>query len=376
MKAFQANKAFTLGVEEEYQLCDPASGDLVQRVDDVLQCFDGEFREHLCYELLLSVLETNTKVCSTIDELVADIAFRRRTLIDKCHELGIAICAAGTHPYARWQDQQFVKSEHYQWVARQLGYLAQRNITFGLHIHIGVDDAEGAVYTVNMMRRWVPPFLALSANSPFFEGRKTGLLSTRTAVFGNFPRTGYPPAFQSYQHLERCVDSRISGGAIRHPRDLWWNLRPHPSLGTVEIRTCDVQTSFERTGALAALFQALVATYMDRFHNGHPISSLDRCALEDGLWQGMRLGLDGMFFDSETEEVMDMREAVHRMVQLALPMADKLGTGAWLEKIEEICSDGNEADQQILFYNEKCKESLPELQQWLIRKTGGASTTP
>lgn len=193
MKPFKGNDFPTLGVEEEFHLIDPSTADLAPMVNEVMARLQGELREQVCYELLLCVLENRTGVYTTVDELVKAICKGRSQLAETCDNLGIALVASGSHPFGQWRTMPFVDNEHYQWVRNNCGYVAHRLLAFGLHIHVGVAHEDAALYIMNEMRRWAYPLLALSANSPYYEGLETGLMSTRMHLFQSMPRTRFAP---------------------------------------------------------------------------------------------------------------------------------------------------------------------------------------
>lgn len=349
---FEENTPLTIGVEEEFMFCDPESGDLVHMVNEILDRIDEDLRKRFSYELLLSEIETNTPVMTTVDEAMEEIIKLRRLLDELCRDMGIELGINGTHPFARWEDQQFVQSENYQWVAHQLQYYALRNITYGLHVHIGVNNPELAVHLNNGLRRWLAPMLALSANSPFFEGRPTGMFSSRTMQFGTFPRTNIPPAFHDFAEYETLIKKMIESGTIQKPRQIWWKIRPHVDYGTIEFRVCDVQNSLERTRFFVALSQALVGRTLRDFQAREMEPVLNIEYLNDALWKANRFGLDCEIIGPNTGNVLSMRDAVAHMVEYAAPVAEELGTLQYLETVEEILETGNEAQYQLRLYEE------------------------
>ena len=316
----------------------------MQRVDDVFAVAGPQLMRRLTYELLLSVLETNTEICHSIDEAVTELTSRRKVLRELLGGMGIALAAQGTHPFADYRRQEFVHTEHYQWVAAKCGEPARRNLSFGQHVHVGVDDREGAVYAVGELARWTGPLLALSVNSPVFDGRLTGLRSMRTRLFGALPRTGFPPAFRSYADLEEYVERMLAAGHITRPGDLWWTIRPQPPLGTVEVRVMDCQTDLWRTGALAALVQALVKEYMERFHRAVPASRLRFDYVDANHWSAARFGLDGPYMDPTTGDTRTMRDAAGELLDLARTHQDALGLKAHLGNVSRILRQGTGAD--------------------------------
>lgn len=365
LEIYSKNEPLTIGVEEEYQLCDPNSGDLVSRVDELMDAADPNLRKQFSYELLLSVLEVRTGINHTVDETVEAIAEMRRKSAELASRFGISLGLSGAHPYAKWQEQQFVKTEDYQWVMNQLQYLAMRNITFGLHIHIGLDDPNKAVRASNCLRRWIAPLMAISANSPFFDGVRTGMMSSRTVQFGTFPRTGLPPHLEGFEEYETLVNKLMEAGSITKARQIWWKVRPHLTFGTVELRMFDVHASLKRTGAFIALAQALVGQFVEEFECGKLERAVNDLYLLDGYWKARRFGLDCDIICPYDGTIRSMRDEVRKMLDLAMPYAEKLGTSHWLEEIDKIIEEGTGADDMIKLWNE-VGEDMVEMQKRLI----------
>lgn len=364
---FEENTSLTLGVEEEFMFCETETGELAQRVEEFMQRLPDDVKERYSYELLLSEIETNTPVTSTVDEAMTEVIQLRREVNDICRDLQMSMGINGTHPFAHWKDQGFVSTESYQWVARQMQYYAKRNITYGLHVHVGVDDAELAVHLNNGLRRWLAPLLALSANSPFFDGVPTGMLSSRTLQFGAFPRTNIPPAFHDFAEYNAVIDKMIESGTIQKPRQIWWKLRPHVDFGTVEFRVCDVQNSLERTRFFVALSQALVGQTLRDFNRGimEPVLSMEY--LDDALWKATRFGLDCDIIGPNTGNVLSMRDAIENMIEYASPAAEELGTLEYFETVEDILRTGNEAQHQLRLYDE-FNNDIRRLHKYLLDK--------
>jgi len=336
----------TLGIEEEYQLCDPGTGELLPRADDIMEKASADLRERLSYDLILALVEANTEVSENVGDGVANLLDKRRRVQALAEEAGCTLGLTGTHPFADPMKTEFVDTPDYRWVHDQLGYVAQRNITFGLHVHVGVDDGDRAVYVANRLRQWIGPLIAVAANSPFLDGVDTGWNAARLYAFGAFPRAGIPPHLRSYAEFSEQIDRLIDAEAITKPRQIWWNVRVHPQYGTVEFRVCDMQVSLARTAALVAVIQALTVDYADAHRNGEPEPYLHGTYLEDQRWKGMRFGLDADVVDPETGEVMSMPEYVRRMIDVATPAAEKLGTTGYFETLHEILRDGNGASFQ------------------------------
>lgn len=343
---FDASPRPTLGIEEEYQICDPATGDLVPRVNELMARADESLRPHLAYDLIQGLIEATTGISESVDEGIADLAGKRRLVQSYAEAEGCTLGITGAHPYADPHETVFVDNESYRWVRSQLRYVARRNLTFGMHVHVGVDDAERAIYIANRMRRWIGPLIAVAANSPFLDGVDTGWDSSRSFAFGTFPRSGVPPLLAGWDHYEQVMSGLTAATSIEKPRHIWWNVRVHPMFGTVEIRSFDVQMSLARTAAIVALCQALVVTYGNRHREGEPAPEQERTFIEDGRFKGMRFGLDGTVVDSESGEAMPIRTQAYEMIDVAEEAAADLGTGKHLARLREIIESGNGASYQ------------------------------
>ena len=364
---FRSSPRPTLGIEEEYQICDPETGDLVPKVDQILDRASSELRERLSYDLIQTLIEVNTAVNETVDDGIADLLDKRRQVQTLAEAVGATLGLTGTHPFADPKEQGFVDTPDYQWVADQLGYVAQRNITFGLHVHVGVDDGDRAVYVANRMRQWIGPMIALAANSPYLDGLDTGWDSARMYAFGAFPRAGLPPRLESWEAFAEQMDELIAAESIIKPRQVWWNVRAHPDYGTVEVRPFDVQISLPRTAAFVALSQALVVAYSDAHRRREPEPEMPGAYLEDLRFKGMRFGLDAKIVDPTDGAVLSMPDYIGRMLVLARPAAEQLGTEARLEAISEILAEGNGAKVQRTLFRD-CGGDLRELHLRLLQQ--------
>ncbi len=343
---YNASSRPTVGVEEEYQICDPNTGNLVPRVNELMAHADEDTARFLAYDLIQGLIEAVTDIAETVDEAVADLAAKRRKVLSYAEAEDCTLGITGTHPYADPRNTEFVDTQSYRWVRNQLRYIAGRNLSFGLHVHVGVDDAERAIYVANRLRRWIGPLIAVAANSPFLDGVDTGWDSARSVAFGSFPRSGVPPYLRSWTHYEQVMAGLQSADSIEKPRHVWWNVRAHPTFGTVEVRACDVQMSLRRTAAIAALCQALVVEYGARHRAGEEAPAQDHAFLDDGRFKGMRFGLDATVIDAETHDVVPMREMARLMVTYAGETSASLGTESHLAMLSEIIEEGNGATYQ------------------------------
>jgi len=352
--AFGQSDPYTLGVEEEYMLLDGETFDLVQHIDTVLAAVAGhELEPVINPELMQSVLEIATPVCHTTGEVADQLRRIRGYVIGVAAEQGMRVGSAGTHPFSLFERQRITAKDRYRALVDQMQYVARRELIFGLHIHVAVDDAEKAIQVVNGLLVELPVLLALSASSPFWRGEATGLASTRQMVFAAFPRSGPPPRFRDYADYAEVVGQLEKTGCIADYTHIWWDIRPHPRLGTVEIRICDAVTRVEHAVGLAAYCQALVKLYCERFDAGEEIKSFHRILTSENKWLAARYGLEAPLMDLATEarNRVPVAQLVRRRLKELEPHARELGSSDALDLVREILSNGNGADRQLRVYN-------------------------
>jgi carboxylate-amine ligase len=344
---FVKNEFPTVGIEQEFHLIDPETAELLPCVDEVLKVLDDDFRNSVSYELYQAVLEHQSPVCRTIDELASKVMHSRRILAGLCENIGAKLVASASHPFSDWRKIPIVNTQHYKWVTEHCVYLARRLLSFGLHVHVGMQNEQSAMYALYEMRRWIYPLLALSANSPYYEGHLTGLASTRAHLFGSMPRTGIPPYFFSFTEMESFYQKLVDTGDVTRPGDLWWVLRPQPPLGTVELRVFDLPTDVRRLCAFAAITQAAFAFYQDRFLQGIQPDNPNKDYLDQNHFKAMRYGLDCDIIEPVTGEIISMRNQIENLLDMIIPKAEELGSSEHLNFAREILILGNEAQWQI-----------------------------
>ena len=348
--AFGKGDPYTLGVEEEYMLLDPESFDLVQHIDTFLATVVGhELEAQMKAELMQSVVEIATPVCQTAADVDRELRKLREYVTSVAQAHSLRVGSSGTHPFSLFERQRITARDRYRALVDQLQYVARRELIFGLHVHVAVDDAEKAIQVVNGLLVELPPLLALSANSPFWRGAPTGLASTRQLVFAAFPRSGPPPRFTDYSDYAEVVGQLEKTGCIADYTHIWWDIRPHPRLGTVEIRICDAVTRVEHAVALAAYCQALVKLYCERFDSGEEIRSFHRILTSENKWLAARFGLDAPLMDLETgrRNRVPVTQLVRRRLKQLAPHARELGSERELEGLQDLLSRGNGADRQL-----------------------------
>lgn len=357
--AFGKSRPFSLGIEEEFQLISGESYELVPRFDEIAETARDE-RVHP--ELMTSVLEAATGIASNVGEAIGEVRDIRSRLRAAAAEHGALIASAGTHPFSRWEHQEITDSPRYQGVVDKLRWVAERVAIFGLHVHVGMPSPDVAVAVATGLRNWLPELLALSANSPYWQGRDTGLASTRSKVFDTMPRSGLPPRLGSFAEFEELVERGAAAGFFPEYTYIWWDVRPHPKLGTVELRTCDAQTRIGSVAAIAALTQCLAATLVDE-----PQPIQPRMLIAENKWRAVRYGLGAELVDMAHDTSRPAREAIRELVELSAPAAARLECEPELAEVEGILERGSGADEQRRAEREG--GSLLAVGHWLAEET-------
>ena len=373
---FGQGDPYTLGVEEEYMLLDGETFDLVQHIDTVLGAMAGhEFEARVKPELMQSVIEIATPVCRTAADVYDELRQLRGFVTATAREKGLRVGSAGTHPFSLFERQRITARDRYRNLVDQLQYIARRELIFGLHIHVAVDDPEKAIKVVNGLLPHLAPMLALSANSPFWRGEPTGLASTRSAVFAAFPRSGPPPRFRDYADFAAVVGQLEKTGCIADYTHICWDIRLHPRLGTVEFRVCDAVTLVEDAVALTAYCQALTKYYCEQHERGEEIRSYHRILTTENKWLAARYGLEAPLMDLATgrRNRFPAAQLVRRALRAVEPHARELGSDRELEGIREILAKGNGADRQRRVWN--ANRDLVEVVRELANATEQAAVT-
>ena len=347
MEPFANNDFPTLGVEEEFHLIDPDTGRLKNCVDAVMSHLDTEMKQRVCYELFNCVIENRTGVYSNSAEIVKNAIDGRLRIAEACKKVNALLVASASHPFADHKKLVVANTDHYREVMVNYGYLARRMTAFGLHIHVGVKSAPAIFYIMNRIRPWIYAMMAMSVNSPLFDGEETGLKSTRTHIFSSLPRTGPPPKFESIEELELYYDTMCKSGDVTTPGELWWCLRPQPVLGTLELRAMDLPTDVHRIGALAAMFQAVVHSLQKDFYAGKPLSECNDDYLMQNRWRACHDGLDAIFVCPVSGQIVPARDYINDILDMVEPAASELDGGRGLESARKIVNEESEADWQI-----------------------------
>ena len=327
--AFEASKDFTIGLEEEFAIVDPASLELQHRFEDLYNAAlrDEVLKDSAAGELIASEIEIRSGRGETFGEAIRLQRERRRRLFALAADMGLGLASTGTHPWADYLDQSIIDTEHYRRLRKDLGWVAQRNNTWSLHVHVGVQGPDRAIAVCDWLRELLPVLLAISANSPFLDGRDTGLHTVRTQIFTrSFPRCGIPSPFNTWSEYADFIEVLNRVGSVIESTQLWWSVRPHHTFGTVEVRICDAQVRAEESEALAGLIAACVAqTAMALDEGGASGEPLADRQIEENLWRAIRYGLDGELIDFRRGTAVPARAAVEDLLQWTQPAQEELG---------------------------------------------------
>jgi carboxylate-amine ligase len=327
--AFDASTDFTVGLEEEFALLDPATLEMVGRFEemrDAATAADPRLSESISGELISSEIEIRSGRGEDLAAARRAQQDLRRRLFTLAADRELELGSTGTHPYSDYRRQSTIQTEHYRRVEEGLKYVAWRNNTFSLHVHVGVRGADRALLVCDRLRPVLPLLLAISANSPFLDGRDSGLASARTQTFTkSFPRCGVPDAFGDWNTFADYIQFLATTRSIVEYTQVWWSIRPHFSFGTVEVRICDAQATAAESDGLAALAVACVAQAARDVDDGVPAADLPNRLIEENMWRALRYGLDGELLDLESREAYPARTALDRLLAWSAPMRAELG---------------------------------------------------
>lgn len=327
-EVFDASTDFTVGIEEEFALLDPETRDLTQRFEDLRDAAQGDalLAEGIAGELIASEIEIRSGRGADLAEALGQQREMRAALFRLAAERGVLLGSTGTHPWSPWADQRIIDTEHYRRVEEGLGYVARRNNSFSVHVHVGVQGADRAIAVCDRLRTVLPELLALSANSPFLDGHEAGLHSARSQIFTrSFPRCGIPDALGDWARYAEYVDLLADTGSIVEHTQLWWSVRPHHAFGTVEVRICDAQSTAEEATALSALMVACVVQATLDHDDGVPHEPPPNRLLEENLWRAIRYGLDGELIDLERRATYPTHAVGDRLLEWTAPARARIG---------------------------------------------------
>lgn len=365
----------TLGIEEEYQIIDPETRELTSYVQQLMNHGRVILGDQLKQEFMQSQIEVGSHVCRNIDEARQEIIRLRKTVSKVAAEHGREIIAAATHPFSRWQDQKFSEGQRYDDLQNTMQDAARRMLIFGMHVHIGFGKdkigRELVVDILNQLRYFLPHILALSTSSPFWLGRDTGMKSYRSLVFENMPRTGIPPVFNSFNDYDSYVDTMASVGSLgmggsqkpsgesgtKDATKIWWDARPHPNWGTLEVRVADMCTTVDECISIAALIQSLVAKLMKLRNQNMSWRIYPSHLIAENKWRAVRYGTTGHLIDFGIEEEVPMHFLVREILDFVDDVLDELGTRRDVEHVMTMVENGSSADRQLEIYRRTYNET-------------------
>jgi carboxylate-amine ligase len=345
---FNSSPEPTIGVELELQLLDPGTLAFRNAAPDTLRTMSSVFHGRIKQEFIQSMIEVNTRTCGDMREVEEDLRTTLSYLEEVLERLGVVFYSASLHPLEKGTGRNVTEDARYVRIMDDLQLVGRRFITQGLHVHIGVNSPERAIRINNTIRMYLPLLLALSTSSPYYFGEDTGLYSYRTKMFEALPLAGLPDSLEGWEEFCRTADLLIAGGIINSVRDLWWDVRPHPEFGTVEVRVCDIPCRLRDILAIAALVQALVSTIANV--HLHPEVRVQMQILRSNKWQAARYGLEGVFVNPITAKRSTIRNAIAELMDIVEPEAERLGSLEYIEGVKDILNEGTGAHHQRRIY--------------------------
>jgi glutamate---cysteine ligase / carboxylate-amine ligase len=345
--------SLTIGIEEEYQTIDPETRDMRSHIEaEMISKGKTLLKEAVKAEMHQSVVEIGTGICRTIQEAAAQVKDLRLQIVNLARQNNLHLAASGTHPFADWRKQEIYPDQRYEVIVEDLKMVARANLIFGLHVHIGIEDRETAIQIMNAARYFLPHILALSTNSPFWQGMDTGLKSYRCKVFDKFPRTNIPDYFTSWGEYEAFVALLVKTNCIDNAKKIWWDIRPHPNFPTLEFRICDVPMRADETIAIAALIQATVAKLYKLHSANQSFRLYSRALIMENKWRALRYGLDGKIIDFGKQTEVPVRDLIHEYLAFVDDVVDELGSRNEINYIHRMLDEGTGADRQLKVYQE------------------------
>jgi len=346
---FRTSKPFSLGVEIELQVLDRKSLNLVSRAPEILAMVPDHLKERIKPEFIRSMIEVNTEICATVDQVRDNLSQLIQLAEQLAAKNSCLLFASSLHPFARHSDQELSAHPRYSRIMDELQLVGRRFITQGLHVHVGMTDHEAAIRVCDNIRLFLPILLALTSSSPYYEGIDTGLHSYRAKLFEALPLAGMPDQLESWDKYLEMVRLLSNTGIITGVRDLWWDVRPHPDFGTIEIRICDLPSTFSEILAIVALIQGLVAEMTESDKHLNPNMQV----LKSNKWQASRYGLAGTFVYPLLQKKISMQEAAGEIFAKAAPAMAQLGTSHYLKDLQQIIESGTSADHQRKIFMEQ-----------------------
>jgi glutamate---cysteine ligase / carboxylate-amine ligase len=347
---WNSSRGPTLGVEWELQLIDAQTRALRQDAREVLAALPelaaGNGTPKLRYELMQSTIELATGICSTVAEAKEDLATTIAQLQRVTSARDMMLTCAGTHPFSNWRDAKMAPVQRYAELVEQMQWLVRRIQLFSVQVHVGLTDGSTAIPIINALSGYLPHFLALTASSPYWNGEDTGLASIRAVIFGELPTAGPPHRLSDWKEFEDYMDTLLRAGTIRSIKEVWWDIRPHPDFGTIEIRICDGVPTLREIGMVAALSQCLVQQLSLQIDRGYRLPSPASWVVRDNKWRATRYGLDAIVITDDSGATAPMRDELYELVRELEPIADRLGCGSELSVVSEVLDQGASYERQ------------------------------
>lgn len=358
---------FTIGIEEEYQIIDIETRDLVSHVSKIIEGGKATLSENLKHEMHESMIEMETGICDNIQQARQELTDLRRQLINIAKEQNLRVAGGGTHPFSNWETNTITQGERYLKIVDDMGDVARGNLIFGLHVHVGIPNREEGVRIQNVLRYFLPHVYALSTNSPFWIGRNTGFKSYRQEVFVKFPRTGIPSYFSSLSEFDNYVELMVKTGTIDNAKKIWWDLRVHPHYPTIEFRICDMPMRLDETVCLAAIMQSLVAKLYKLHQQNLSFRSYRRLMINENKWRASKDGIHACLIDFGKETSVPYSDLLRELLEFIDDVVDELGTRKEVEYAWEIMKNGTGADRQLKVWEET--GDLTKVVDYMISET-------
>ncbi|MCH8823699.1 MAG: YbdK family carboxylate-amine ligase [Planctomycetes bacterium] len=363
---FNGNKSHTLGVEIELQIVDSKTLALSNSVQQILDRVPQKWVDKIKTELMQNCCEINTDVCESIKQVEPDLSEKLKWTQLTANEIGLKLVWGGTHPFSSWQEQKYSTGNRYDWLSKAMRDISRRVVVFGLHVHVGVDSGDKAIQLCDRLLRHIPSLLALSANSPMFNSRDTGLASYRSNILDSLPTAGLPVQMRNWSEYVWLVDHLCTTGFIKSIREIWWDVRPHHEFGTVELRIMDMPMNMKHLLGLVALTQCLVAAISQQIDKGAYLYDCHPMIAKQNKWHASRYGMDAMFVDPDTMQAVPARQTVHRLMQRCIPFAEKLGCEQELKGLNDILDNGTGARLQREVFEKT--QDMRQVVEFLIRQ--------
>lgn len=358
---------FTIGVEEEYQIIDAETRDLVSHVYKIIKGGKPSLKESLKHEMHASAVELGTGICDNVDQVRHELTDLRKQLIAIAHQQGLRISGGGTHPFSDWKLNEIVSADRYTKIVSDLGDVARENLVFGLHVHVGIPNREEGLRIQNVVRYFLPHIFALSTNSPFWLGRNTGFKSYRQEVFAKFPRTGIPSYFSSIAEFDDYINILIKTRTIDNARKIWWDLRIHPEYPTIEFRICDMPFTIEETVCITAIVQSLVAKIYKMHQKNISFREYRRIFIAENKWRAGKNGVNSELIDFGKEESLPYSVLLEELIDFVDDVVDELGCRKEVAFAREILKNGTGADRQLKVFQET--GDLKKVVDYMIQET-------